>query len=665
MSTLGHNARRATSHRWIAPGVCLLLIAIVWAVFGQTLRHDFVNFDDGKYVYENAHITSGLSARGVLWAFTHSHGNNWHPLTSISHMLDCQLFGLKAGGHHFANVFLHTIATILLFLALREMTGSIWRSAFVAALFAIHPLHVESVAWVAERKDVLSAVFFMLTLGAYVRYVRQPSRARYVAMSILFACGLMSKPMLVTVPFVLILLDYWPLQRKSSARKLILEKIPLVLLAAASSIATLLAQGKAISPTEALSFPLRINNALVTCITYIWQMIWPAKLAVYYPHPYERLPLFEIVLACALLVAVSAIVFVLRKRRPYLITGWLWYLSMLVPVIGIIQVGTQGRADRYTYLPHIGLYILITWAIFDLTANWRYRRPILCAATAIVLGALTWCASIQASYWRDSKSLWTHTLVVTSNNDIAHNNLGLAFQAKGQVDDAIAQYHKALQTDSGAARYHLAIALAHNNLGFALVQKGSIDEAISHFEKAVKLSADYADAHYNLGNALLQTGRIDDALPHLQKTLSIQPDDPEARTNLANALSQKGQLREAVAQYAKVLEIAPDSIWALNDLAWMRATSSDASFRNGAEAIELALRAIRLSREENPIFLRTLAAAYGESGRFGEAIETARRASDLALRKDDGVLARHLGRDVDLYQTNSALRETPRPNAQP
>src|SRR6266852_8119440 len=348
-------ARRTNSvaPRVLVLTICVFLAGITWAVFGQTLGYQFVNFDDPEYVYENPHINGGLTARGLVWAFTHVPAPDWYPLTTISHMVDCQLYGLNAGGAHFTNVLLHTVTVILLFLVLRAMTGTIWRSAFVAALFAIHPLRVESVAWVVERKDVLSGLFFMLTLGAYVRYARNRSIPCYIIMSILFACGLMSKPMLVVTPFVLLLLDYWPLRRfadRSSIWRLVLEKIPLLALSAGSCLATVAGQTGKVVAMEPLPLVWRINNALVSYVIYVWQMIWPAKLAVFYPHPENHLPFWEIGLAIAFLVAMTAGALVVRKDRPYLIVGWLLYLLMMVPVIGVIQINLQGHADRYTYL---------------------------------------------------------------------------------------------------------------------------------------------------------------------------------------------------------------------------------------------------------------------------------------------------------------------------
>lgn len=625
-----------TNRRWLTIGVCIFLAAITWMVFGQTLGHDFVNYDDQNYVYENAKITGGLNLAGIAWAFSHVHAQNWHPLTTISHMLDCQLYGLKAEGHHFTNVLLHTVAALLLFAVLREMTGALWRSAFVAAVFAIHPLHVESVAWVAERKDVLSAVFFMLTLGAYVRYARAPSIARYLAVAALFALGLMSKPMLVTIPFVLLLLDYWPLKRFPSAtsvkskgkwlawwerqslpRRLILEKIPLIALSAISGTVTFLAQRQALGWTEDLPVSLRFNNAVVTYIAYIWQMLWPAKLAVFYPHPENRVPLWEIILALAVLIATTLTGIVLRRKRPYFITGWLWYLGMLVPVIGVIQVGWQGRADRYTYLPQIGLYVLVAWAIADLSASWRHQRQIATLGAAILLGALTWRARNQASFWRNSETLWTHTLAVTADNDVADNNLGIIFLGRGQVD-----------------------------------------EAISRFQAAVDLRPENAPAHDNLAKAFLQKGQVADALLHYRKLLEIQPDNAEAHNILGTVLIQQGRVREAIEQWQETLVMQPENGNAKSNLAWVFATYPEESIRNGTQAVQLAAQALQLSGGKNPIILRTLAAAYAESGRFAEAIHTAERGLELAIGQGNAGLAAELQRNIALYRTNSPLRDT-------
>lgn len=542
-------------------------------------------------------------------------------------MLDCQLYGLKAGGHHFTNFLLHTIAAILLFLALQCMTGALWRSAFVAAVFAIHPLHVESVAWVAERKDVLSGVFFMLTLLAYVHYARARSIGRYLLVALAYALGLMSKPMLVTVPFVLLLLDYWPLGRIRGQKSdvsghenlamLVVEKIPLVGLSAVSSVVTFLAQRSAVGWTEQLPVLARINNAVVTYVVYAWQMLWPVKLAVFYPHPENRLPLSEIILALAILIAATAAAFAFRKKGPYLVTGWLWYLGMLVPVIGLVQVGWQGHADRYTYLPQIGLYVLLTWAVADLTARWRRQREILSASAAVIISVLSWRAWIQTSYWRDSETLFTHALAVTSNNDVAENNLGIVF-----------------------------------------LRKGNLDEAISLLQAAVDLRPENSPAHENLAKALLQKGQVADALVHYRKLLELQPDNIEVHNIVGTVLIQQGRIREGVEEWQKVLTIQPDNGNAISNLAWVFATSPDDSLRDGAKAVQLAEQALRISGGRIPIIFRTLAAAYAENDRFSEAIQTAQRGIELANSQGNSGLAAELQGNIALYEAGRPLRDS-------
>ncbi len=624
--------RPKISRRWLRLGICISLAVLTWVVFGQLLQYDFINYDDPRYVYENTNITNGLTIGGIAWAFTHIHSMNWHPLTTISHMLDCQLYGLKPGAHHFTNVLLHSIVAILLLLVLQRMTGgpsgtgSIWRSAFVAAVFAIHPMRVESVAWIAERKDVLSGVFFMLTLLTYFRYVRVRSIGHYLTVLFMFALGLMCKPMLVTLPFVLLVLDYWPLGRIRGQKSdvsghenlvmLVVEKIPLVGLSAISSVVTFLAQRGAVGWTEQLPVLARINNAIVTYAAYVWQMLWPVKLAVFYPHPESRLPLWEIILCLLLLIGITAAAVVLRKSRPYFITGWLWYLGMLVPVIGLVQVGWQGRADRYTYLPQIGLYIAITWGIADVTAAWRWQREILTAGTAIVVGLLSWRASVQASYWRDSETLFTHALAVTSNNDVAENNLGIVF-----------------------------------------LQKGNLDEAISLLQAAVDLRPENSPAHENLAKALLQKGQVTDALVHYRRLLELQPDNIEVHNIVGTVLIQQGQAREAVEEWQKVLAIQPDNGNAMSNLAWVFATSPDNSLRDGAKAVQLAEQAMRISGGRIPIIFRTLAAAYAENGRFSEAIQTAQRGIELANSRGNSGLATELQSNIVLYQERQPLRD--------
>src|SRR5438067_492398 len=435
------------SERGVMAAICLGLIALIWFVFGQTTKFPFVNFDDPEYVYEVPEINSGLSVHNIAWAFTHWPSPNWFPLKNISHMFEFQFYGSNPGLFHLTNILLHAASAVLLFLLLRSFTGSVWRSAFVAAIFAIHPLRAESIVWIEERKDVLSGLFFMLTLGAYFYYTRKPSLARYVTMSILLAAGLLSKPMLVTTPFILLLLDYWPLGRSHMSHvtghasqirynwpKLIIEKIPLFVLAAAGAFLSGGGIAMAHSAADHLPVLARIANAIVSYVVYIWQMIWPAKLGVFYPYPQNGYSFWQVAICAALLVAVTAFVIACRKSRPYLLVGWFWYLSMLLPVIGLIQINLQAHADRYTYLPQIGLYLMIAWGVSDLLKTPNAQRPtpnaefrglhsmfgvrrwafdVFCAA---IIAALVITARAQVSYWRDSETLWAHTIAVTKDN---------------------------------------------------------------------------------------------------------------------------------------------------------------------------------------------------------------------------------------------------------
>ena len=726
---------KAVAPRWTIFCICLFLAIITWAVFGQTLKYDFVNYDDNSYVYENDEIKSGLTFHGIAWAFTHIHSGNWHPLTSIAHMVDCQLFGLKAGGHHFTNVALHTTAVILLFLVLRRMTGSLWRSAFVAAIFAIHPLRAESVAWISERKDVLSGVFFMLTLGAYLHYVRRPpSVFRYLLVIFSFALGLMAKPMLVTLPLLLLLLDFWPLrrfdqipsrkdgatwwQRLSVWQRLVIEKIPLLVLSALSSVATIAAQKQALHSSEGWPLSWRINNAFVSFFTYIRQMVWPVRLAAFYPHPKGELSFGVVALAIATLVAISVVAFMLRRKRPYILVGWGWFLVMLLPVIGVIQVGWQGHADRYTYLPHIGLYLLATWTVSDWSASQPKCRAVvrIAGVAAIVsLASLSW---LQTSYWRDSESLWTHALAVTSGNDVAHTGLGVILLRRGEVDAAIAHDREALAirpgnadaqvnlanallkkglTEEAIAQYHEALKVLPNesilrgNLGnaflqtgqaaqaveqyreflksqpghpqiryslaVALLREGETDEAIAQFREAVKLKPDYREAYNDLAIALLKKGAVEDAIATWEKALSLQPGNAEVHSNLAVALIQKGDTREAIAHWKKTLQLQPDKTGTLLTLAWVLATSPDANVRDGTMAIALARHAHELLGDKNLMLFRVVAAAYAEAGRFSEAITAIQRGIQLATEQNQSDFVDMFKADLALYQINLPLRD--------
>jgi tetratricopeptide (TPR) repeat protein len=674
----GGSQRRLSSHG-ITLVIYLFLAAISLVVFSQTVRYDFVNFDDDLYVYNTPAIQSGLTIKGVGAAFTSPHARNWHPLTTISHMLDCQLYGLNAGGHHATNIILHTIAVLLLFHVLRQLTGAVWKGAIVAVLFAVHPLHVESVAWVSERKDVLSAVFFFLMLRAYGRYVRVRSITRYLGVAVLFAAGLMSKPMLVTAPIVLLLLDYWPLHRfeqsssteKTKASKpgnqtrvmrlLFLEKIPLLILSAGAGVITFVLQKRATGAIPPLPFLWRVQNAFASYVIYAWKTLWPTNLAVFYPHPNDTLALWEVIFAIVLLVAITAAAIVFRRQRPYLLTGWFWYLVMLVPVIGIVQVGEQGHADRYTYLSNIGLFVVLVWFAAEMVTvrKSRTRLAITSVVAVLIILALTWAAFTQASYWRNSETLWTHALAVTSDNDVAHNNLGYLCVDRGELDKAISHFESAARIRSGKrdAHYDLGSAFVQMNLADALARKGRSDEAMVHYEEAIRLQPDYADAYYNRGNVLFTKGRIDEAIADWEKTLQIQPNDADAHTGLGNALLRKGSLQEAISHYERALALAPEDPHSRNNVAWVLVTASDASIRDGARAVGFAQEAVQLSGGREPRFLRTLAAAYAESGRFSEALAVAQQAVMIATMQGKTDMANRLKKDLVLYRGRLPLRE--------
>jgi protein O-mannosyl-transferase len=633
--------------RWRVPMICLVLAAISFAVFGQTVTHEFVNFDDNAYVYENPVVARGLTRKGIVWAFTGFHASNWHPLTWLSHMLDCQLYGLHPGGHHLTNVLLHTATVILLFLVLREMTGALWRSAFVAAVFAIHPLRVESVAWVAERKDVLSGLFFMLTIGAYVRYARrQSSWGRYGLVMVLFAMGLMCKPMLVTLPAVLLLLDYWPLRRVESPGRLVMEKLPLLALSAASCITTILAQDKIMLTTESLSVAMRLQNALTACAVYLGQMVCPTGLAVLYPFPPNGPPRREVALAVVVMAGLSAVAWAARLARPWLLVGWVCYLVMLLPVLGIIQVGGQAHADRYTYLPQIGIYVALTWLVAEI----RLSRLAIGTLMTVVIALLMVCAWQQTAYWQDSETLWTRTLDCTSDNAVARYDFGTFLLRKGNVDEAITQFRMALEIKPNYVD-------AHNNLGTAFLRKGGVYEAIAQYRMALQRKPNFPDAHNNLGTALQQMGDLAQAIFEYRTALQIKPNYANAHYNLGVALMQMGRVAEAISQYRQALEIEPDNAKALNNLAWLLATSSDASLRDGAKALELARRANALTGGANPGILHTLAAAFAEVGQFDDAKRTAHNAIDRAWAGGLQDLAEKLEGELKRYQAGLPCRQ--------
>jgi tetratricopeptide (TPR) repeat protein len=489
----------------------------------------------------------------------------------------------------------------------------------------------------------------------------------------------MSKPMLVTAPVILLFLDYWPLhrfERQSLAtgnvkilnsgnqlrlgQGLLLEKIPLLLLSAGSCFVTFVLQKRATGAIPPLPFLWRVQNALVSYVIYLWETLWPMRLAVFYPHPNNTLPIWAVILAAALLLAITVSAIVFRNKRPYVFTGWFWYLIMLLPVIGLVQVGEQGHADRYTYLPHIGLFLLAVWLAADLVAVHEARSRLAIAIAVVIILALAWAAFIQTSYWRNSETLWTHALDVTSDNDFAHNNLGYLCVDQGELDKGIAHFEAALRIRSRKLdpHYNVGSAFVRMNLADALARKGQPDEAMVHYEEAIRLQPNYADAYYNRGNVLFAEGRTDEAMVDWEKTLQIRPNDADAHTCIGNALLRKGSLKEAVAHYEKAIALAPEDPHSRINIAWVLATAPDASIRDGIKAVEFAQQAMELSGGNDPKFLRTLAAAYAETGRFSEAITTAKQAMMTATMQGKTGLAHVLYGDVGLYRADVPLRAT-------
>lgn len=632
---------------WLAPAICLALVALCFCVFGQAVRFEFINYDDGEYVYENPMVSGGLTAKGIVWAFTHSHSGNWHPLTWISLMLDCQLFGPRAGGMHLTNLLLHSLTAAGLFLVLRRWTGRAWRCAFVAAVFAVHPLRAESVAWVSERKDVLSGFFFVLTMAAYGWYARRPSAGRYATVVVAFVFGLLSKPMLVTLPLLLILFDYWPLSRKEPLKKLVWEKLPLLGISAAACVATVLAQSRGIQDTRYFSLPLRLENALMATVIYMRQMFWPHGLAAFYPYPHQGLPVGELVVGGIIVAGITAIALARRRTWPWLWMGWAWYLLMLLPVLGIIQVGFQSHADRYTYLPQIGLYIAITWLASEAAVGRTTRTVAAIAAVAIVL-VLTLQARAQASYWRDSIALWRHTIDCTEGNDLTHKNLAQALFVNGDVKGAIAELDETLKINP-------SYGMAHYDLGIALEGIGDMANAIAEFKSAVQINPNFGDAHLSLATAMLRAGQPDEAIAEYEGGLRLKPDNVDAQANLANLLAQQGNAREALPHFEKALELSPENPMVENNLAWLLATAGDNSVRNGDRALHLAQHASVATGQTNALVERTVAAALAEGRHFPEAVAAAQRALQLAESQGNIHLTEQLKSHIAAYQAGRPL----------
>jgi protein O-mannosyl-transferase len=626
------NANGPAIRTWVVAALAIITILL----FSRVVNHPFVNFDDPDYVTKNPAVLAGLSGKGVVWAFQATHSSNWHPLTWISHMVDVSLFGAWAGGHHLTNVFFHTANALLLFSFLRRTTRAFWPSVIVVALFAWHPLRVESVAWVAERKDVLSTFFGLLTLIAYAWYVERPRGARYALVVVAFAASLMAKPMLVTLPFLLLLLDYWPLRRpplesgpgtgsdqgrkevREGLRSLALEKVPLLLMALASCVVTVYAQktGGAVASVERISLGDRLGNAVMAYAQYLWHAIWPVELAVFYPHPVE-VEFLDFLPALAVLVVICGLI--LRLRRPYLMVGWLWYLGLLVPVIGIVQVGDQAMADRYTYVPMIGLSIAVVWGANEWVAHFPRLKAPIAALTAILLVALAGTTVWQLGHWSSPERLFTRALQVTRNNYVAHNNLGNVLDASGRHQEAKWHYEQTLliRPDFAGSHYNLANSLAreqnyaeamkhyrraielsprfadaHYNYGVVLASFGELEKGIEHHRIAIQSRSNFAEARYNLGRLLAKQGKPGEAVEAYESALKIRPAWPEALIDLAGVLQQLGKEEDAIQRYSEALRYRPNSAQAHSSLGILHARRGnlDLAFQHFAEVVRIEPR---------------------------------------------------------------------------
>jgi len=540
------------NHRYHYLLISICLVAAIIAVYWPVYKFDFVKYDDDVYVTNNVNIQSGLNFKSLHWAFISGDASNWHPVTWLSLMIDYQLFKDWAGGYHLINVLFHILNALLLFYLLRQMTNALWPSAFVAAAFALHPLHVESVAWIAERKDVLSTFFWLLTMWAYARYVESPKLKWYLTAFVLFVLGLMSKPMLVTLPFVLLLLDYWPLERKIS-RRLLIEKIPFFICSFISCIVTFFVQRNsgAMTDIEIYGTGTRIGNILVSYTAYIAKMIWPDRLAVLYPYPAAGLQTVKIIISALLLALISIYFIYMGKRYKFMITGWLWYLGTLVPVIGLIQVGMQSMADRYTYIPLTGLFIIIAWSAAEFVPRQRYK--ILVLPVIILLAASGITAFRQLGYWKNSQTLYEHTLQATENNYIIYENYIAYLNGIGRLDDVIKLSYERLKIKHNTVKIY-------NNLGSALLRAGRTDEAVESFKLAIKCKPDFIPAYNNLAIALCAQSKYEEAVTYFEQAIQIKPDFVDAYLNLAIAFNEMGKFNKAVELCNRVLEFEPNNI---------------------------------------------------------------------------------------------------------
>ena len=655
--------------------VCLFLVVITVLSYWQLPTHDFLNFDDNAFIVNSTIVHDGITWKNIKWAFSFTDVAYWHPLTWLSHMLTFELFGLKSGMHHLTNLFLHIASTLLLFTVLHRMTRSLWSSAFVAAMFALHPLNVESIAWASERKNVLSTFFWMLTMLAYAWYTERPSFLRYLFIFLVFALGLTTKPMLITLPFVLLLLDYWPIGRlkldQSDTEKtetghkfinmgfqysivfrLILEKIPLIALSVITiyfSSLSLKKLGDVVS-TASVPMKLRIANALVSYISYIKKMIWPYDLAIYYPFPHA-LPTWQVAGSGLLILCLSILILRKVKEKPYLVVGWLWYVGTLVPVIGLVQAGLwPAIADRFAYVPLIGLFIIIGWGAPDLMERWHSGKIVLVTLGITLISILAVTTWEQLRYWQNGVTLFTHTLNVTPNNSLINKELGNAWEDQGDFDKAIYYYGKAIQINPNNAE-------ARNNLGRLLFIEKNYKDAIYQYKEALRINPNFEIAHNNLATVLLTQGNEKEAIHHYYEALRSSPNYAGAYYNLAKIYAKNGKTDKAIILYTKALDCNPEMIQALYNLSWINATHENEKYRNGPKAIQLAEKLDKVTQYHNPLALDALAAAYAETGKFDAAVLTAKKGLEAAEMQGLQELALGLKKRIELYKKGQPYRQ--------
>ena len=575
--------------------VCLFLVAAILVSYWPVGGYEFINFDDPQYVVDNHQVGRGLTFEGTKWAFTTMHAANWHPLTWLSHMLDVQMYGMNAGAHHLTNVIFHILNSMLLFVLLHRMTGALWRSAMVAALFAVHPLHVESVAWISERKDVLSTFFGLLALLAYAEYVKRPGWVRYGAALLFFALGLMSKPMVVTLPFLMLVLDYWPLNRYPEQggfwrfAALVKEKLPFFAMAAASCVATMIAQdrGGAVAPLEMYSFGVRLTNALVAYVMYMGKMIWPVNLSVFYPHPGIR-PLWQVAGASLLLLGITSFALMQTKRRPWFAVGWLWYLGTLVPVIGLMQVGKQAIADRYTYLPYIGLFLIISWTTIEAMMHQRYSHPLVRLLIGIFLiTGLTTASHHQIKHWRNDVALYSNAIKIEPDNELAHYNLGVAFAQKAEYEQAQRHFEESLRVNPANKK-------AYDDLGRIASLQGDHKSAVSYYSSALNFKSNDPDTLFSLSSAHVELKQPDKSFEYLAKVLDIDPNHFQAGVAMGIALARRGMNERAEAQFKKVIQNHPLNAEGYNNLGVFMANNG-----RYTEAIQYLKKSLEIDPDNN------------------------------------------------------------------